>query len=341
MQVFRSPARHVHFYDRDFSRVMSRLLRSRALSRSLNTFSTLVGISILVFLVLRVIPGDSITSTFGTETSALSPEKIQSLKSYYGIDKPLIAQYVSWVQNFLSGNFGVSYSTGVSVADLTKSALPVTIELAFIGTVFGVLIGTLLGMYSASKPGSFRDFFGQTLGLLALAIPGFVLSTSIVTVMANTFHYFPNGFEYSSPIQDLWMNVQQMIFPGLVLSIAVAAPIMRTVRSALLETVEKDFVRTARGKGLRPRDIRVKHVLRNSLIPIVTMTGIQFGYLLGGTVIVERIFALPGMGQQIVDAILERDYATVQSSVMVVAVMFVAINTMTDLIYRKIDPRIE
>ena len=125
----------------------------------------------------------------------------------------------------------------------------------------------------------------------------------MVTVMANRFHYFPNGFEYQTPFENLWLNFQQMLFPGLVLGIAVAAPVMRTTRSALLETVDKDFVRTALGKGVKARTVQLKHVLRNSLIPIVTMTGIQFGYLLGGAVIVEKIFSLPGMGRQILDAI--------------------------------------
>jgi peptide/nickel transport system permease protein len=203
------------------------------------------------------------------------------------------------------------------------------------------MMGVAVGMFSARKPGSARDFAGQFFGLLALAIPGFVLSTTIVTVMANRFQYFPNGYEYMTPVEDLSMNLQQMLFPSLVLGIAVAAPVMRTTRSALLETVDKDFVRTAYGKGVKPRIVRLRHVLRNSLIPIVTMTGIQFGYLLGGAVIVEKIFALPGMGRQILDAINKREYATVQSSIMVFAILFVTINIVTDWVYRKVDPRIK
>jgi peptide/nickel transport system permease protein len=196
-------------------------------------------------------------------------------------------------------------------------------------------------MFSARKPGSLRDFLGQFFGLLALAVPGFVLSTTIVTVMANKFRYFPNGYEYMTPFEDLSMNLQQMLFPSLVLGIAVAAPVMRTTRSALLETVDKDFIRTAYGKGVRPKIVRLRHILRNSLIPIVTMTGIQFGYLLGGAVIVEKIFAMPGMGRQILDAINKREYATVQSSIMVFAILFVTINLVTDWVYRKVDPRIK
>ena len=311
------------------------------MSRALSVLTTLFGISLFVFFVLRVIPGDTITSSLGIETGALTPEQIDVLRAYYGIDQPLVGQYISWMTSFLSGDLGFSYSTGAAVSELTKSALLVTIELALIGTVLGVIMGISIGMFSARKPGSIRDFAGQLFGLLALAIPGFVLSTTIVTVMANRFQYFPNGYEYMSPTEDLWMNLQQMLFPGLVLGIAVAAPVMRTTRSALLETVDKDFIRTAIGKGLKPRVVRLRHVLRNSLIPIVTMTGIQFGYLLGGAVIVEKIFALPGMGRQILDAINKREYATVQSSIMVFAILFVTINLITDLVYRRVDPRIK
>lgn len=311
------------------------------LKRLASVLTTLFGISVFVFIVLRVIPGDTITSSLGIETGVLTPEQIQTLREYYGIDQPLIGQYLSWMSSFLSGDLGFSYSTGAPVWDLTKSALAVTMQLALFGTVLGVLIGISIGMFSARKPGSARDFLGQFFGLLALAIPGFVLSTTIVTVMANKFQYFPNGYEYMTPFEDLSMNLQQMLFPSLVLGIAVAAPVMRTTRSALLETVDKDFIRTAYGKGVKPRVVRMRHVLRNSLIPIVTMTGIQFGYLLGGAVIVEKIFALPGMGRQILDAINKREYATVQSSIMVFAILFVTINLITDWVYRKVDPRIK
>lgn len=320
---------------------LQRLFFSPVFVRLSSIATTLFGISIFVFIVLRVIPGNTITGSFGIETGVLTPQQIVELRHYYGIDKSLLAQYLSWMGSFLTGHLGYSFSTGVSILQLTESALPVTIELALIGTILGVIMGIAVGMFSASKPGSFRDFGGQLFGLLALAIPGFVLSAAIVTVMANVFHYFPNGLEYMTPWENPWVNFQQMMFPGLVLGIAVAAPVMRTTRSALLETVDKDFVRTAHGKGVAPGKVQLRHVLRNSLIPIVTMTGIQFGYLLGGAVIVEKIFALPGMGRQVLEAITKREYATVQSSVMIFAIMFVTINVLTDLVYRRIDPRIK
>ncbi len=324
-----------------FGRRTSRILLSPLVLRISSILTTLIGISIFVFLVLRVIPGDSIVGAFGIDTGVLTPNQIAELKIYYGIDKSLPMQYLSWMQSFLSGNMGFSYSTGISVASLTAKSLPVTIELALIGTILGVVMGIAIGTFSARKPGSARDFAGQLFGLMALAVPGFVLSTAIVTILANKFHYFPNGYEFLRLWEDPWMNFQQMMFPGLVLGIAVAAPVMRTTRSALLETVDKDFVRTAIGKGVNPRKVQSRHILRNSLIPIVTMTGIQFGYLLGGAVIVENIFSLPGMGRQVLYAINKREYATVQSSVMIFAILFITINVITDLIYRKIDPRIK
>ncbi len=235
---------------------------------------------------------------------------------------------------------GFAFHTGTPVTKLTENSFPVTVELALFATIIGVTLGTLVGLFSASKPGGGRDFFGQIFGLIALAIPSFVLSTMIVAISADRFHYFPNGYEYVTPWHNLWLNLQQMLYPSLVLGIAVAAPVMRTARSSFLETQEKEFVRTAIGKGLKMSRVKFVHLLRNSLNPIVTMTGIQFGYLLGGAVIVEQIFSLPGIGRQVLDGILKREYSTVQSTVMLIALCFVIINLFTDLVYRFIDPRI-
>lgn len=293
-----------------------------------------------MFVVLRLIPGNTISSAFGTDTSALSPQKIEALKVYYGINRPVIIQYFNWIRGFFTGNMGYAFHTGTSVTKLTENSFPVTLELALFSTIIGITLGTLIGLFSASKPGGRRDFIGQIFGLIALAIPSFVLSTTIVAVFADKFHYFPNGYEYATPWKNLSLNLQQMMFPSLVLGIAVAAPVMRTARSSFLETQEKDFVRTAIGKGLKMRRVKFVHLLRNSLNPIVTMTGIQFGYLLGGAVIVEQIFSLPGIGRQVLEGIMKREYSTVQSTVMLIASCFVIINLITDIIYRYIDPRI-
>jgi peptide/nickel transport system permease protein len=297
-------------------------------------------VSLLVFLVLRVIPGNQITASLGTESGLLTPEQVAALRSYYGLDQPLPLQYLSWLANVCTGNLGVALRSGQSVSRMTRSALPVTLELALLATAFGFVAGVVLGMVSASRSNGLRDTATQGVGLLALAIPSFVLASATVTYLAAEFHYFPNALPYATPWEDLGLNLQQMLFPALVLGVGVAAPIMRTTRSAILEISSMDFVRTARGKGVSPRIVAVRHVLRNALIPIVTATGIQFGYLLGGAVIVEEIFALPGIGRQVLNGILQREYAVVESTVLVIAAAFVFVNLLVDLLYRRIDPRV-
>jgi peptide/nickel transport system permease protein len=319
---------------------LPRLLQHRLVGRLAWSVLTLVGVSILVFVVLRVVPGDQIDTAFGTEAGSLTPAQHAALAHYYGIDRSLWSQYFSWIGSVLTGNLGVALNTHQAVTAMTRSALPVTLELALLATVLGTVLGIILGLVAASRPNAVRDTVGQSVGLLALSVPSFVLGTAIVTIVAAKFNYFPNGGEYRAPWQDLGENLQQMLFPALVLGLAVAAPVMRTTRSAMIEITSRDFVRTARGKGLSPGRVLFRHVLGNALIPIVTMVGIQFGYLLGGAVIVEQIFALPGIGRQVYQAIEDREYAVVQSTVLVIATAFVLVNLLTDLLYRRIDPRV-
>jgi peptide/nickel transport system permease protein len=337
---FRSPEPAVAAAPVGVADRLRRGVRHPLVGRLVGAVLTLVGVSILVFVVLRIVPGNQITASFGTESGVLTPSQRHALEHYYGIDRSPLAQYFSWLGSILSGNLGYSLTSGQSVASLTASALPVTVELAVLATIAGSLGGVLVGLVAASRPNSVRDTVSQGIGLFALAVPGFVLATTIVTVFADKLHYFPNGADYETPLEDPWMNLQQMMFPALVLGIAVAAPVMRTTRSAVLEVSSRDFVRTARGKGIAPHRVVLRHVLRNALIPIVTISGIQFGYLLGGAVIVEQIFALPGVGRQVLTAILQREYATVQSTVLVIAAAFVLVNLLTDLLYRWIDPRV-
>lgn len=301
---------------------------------------TLVGVSLLVFFVLRVIPGNQITASLGTESGVLTPEQLASLRSYYGLNQPLPLQYFDWLANVFTGNLGLSLRSGQSVSAMTAASLPVTLELAVLATGFGFVLGVALGMLSASKPNSARDALGQGIGLLALAIPSFVFASALVSYIAAKFAYFPNALPYATPWEDPLLNIQQQMFPALVLGFGVAAPVMRTTRSAIIEVSSLDFVRTARGKGVSPRQVAFRHVLRNAMIPIVTATGIQFGYLLGGAVIVEQIFALPGIGRQVLNGILQREYAVVQSSVLIIAVAFVVVNLLVDVLYRRIDPRV-
>ncbi len=317
------------------------MIPGRRLARTLlEATVTLLGVAVLVFVMLRVVPGDQITASLGIEAGVLTPAQMDALRSYYGIDQPLAAQFVGWLGNFVTGNLGVSQRTGQSVLDMTASSLPVTLELALLATALGVLIGVPLGMISASRANGGRDAAAQFVGLAALSIPSFLLGALLLTFISRVARYNPNAMAFARPMEDLGLNLQQMMLPALVLGFALAAPIMRTSRSALLEVKGQDFVRTARGKGVSPLRIQVRHVLHNALVPIVTMIGIQFGYLLGGAVIVEQIFSVPGIGRQFLIGMQQKEYAVVQSTVLVIALLFLLVNLVTDLLYRVIDPRV-
>lgn len=307
--------------------------------RLLGTALTLAGVAVVVFVVLRAIPGDAITSSMGIESGTLTPAARASLERYYGLDQPLVVQFFGWVGQVLQGNLGASLTSGKPVLELIGSALPVTIELAVLATLIGAPIGVALGVLAGSAPGRFRDGATQGVALFGLALPEFVLGTLMVAVLAEAFGYFPDTGTFVPLTEDPAGNLSQVLYPAIVLSVGLAANVMRTTRSAYVDAASSDFIRTARGKGVAPGRIRTVHILRNASVPIVTLTGIQFGYLLGGTVIIEQIFSLPGLGRLLYTAINDRDYPTVQSTVLVVAVGFVVVNLIVDLLYRLIDPR--
>lgn len=317
------------------------VLTHRATRRVVEAALTLLGVAVLVFIMLRVIPGNQITASLGTEASAaLTPNQLAALRAYYGLDQPPVVQFFGWLGNVLTGNLGISQRTGQSVLDMTLEALPVTMELAILATLLGLLIGIPLAMLSASRPNGARDAAAQVIGLVALSVPGFLLGAALLALVSKYFRYNPSAQGFARLLDDPGLNLQQMLFPALVLGFGLAAPIMRTGRSALLEVQTQDFVRTARGKGVAPVQVQIRHVLRNALVPIVTMTGIQFGYLLGGAVVVEQIFSVPGIGRQVLIGLQQKEYAVVQSTVLVIALSFVLVNLLTDLLYRLIDPRV-
>lgn len=310
-----------------------------AAGRLVGAVLTLFGVAVVVFVVLRVVPGDTITAALGIQSGTLTDAQRAALEHYYGLDQPPVVQFFSWLGQVLQGNLGVSLISGKSAGHLIISALPVTVELAVLATLIGGAAGVLLGMLAASAPGKFRDGTSQTISLLGLAIPEFVLGAVVVAVLAKAFGYFPDTGTYVPLTESVSGNLSQMLYPALVLSVGFAANVMRTTRASYVEQADADFVRTALGKGLTGNRIRFRHVLRNASVPILTITGIQFGYLLGGTVIIEQIFALPGLGRLLFTSITNRDYPVVQSSVLVIAAGFVLVNLVVDLLYRAIDPR--
>ncbi|MFR9726969.1 ABC transporter permease [Streptomyces sp. MS19] len=320
--------------------MLRKLTRNRVTRRIASSLATLLGVAILVFIMLRAIPGDQITAGLGTEAAALTPDQRADLEAYYGIDKPLLTQFFSWIGNLLTGNLGFSSRAQESVLDLTLKSLPVTLELALLAIVIALLIGIPLGMLSASKPDSPRDAAGQVVGLAGLSIPAFLLATTLLSVLASSYGFNPNGKPFAGLFDDPLLNLQQMLLPALVLGFGIAAPIMRTTRTAVLEVRSNDFVRTARAKGVPAKRLQVRHVLGNAMVPIVTMVGLQFGYLLGGAVVVEQVFSVPGIGRQVLLGIQQKEYALVQSTVLVIAVAFVLVNLLTDITYRLIDPRV-
>ncbi|TDD49054.1 ABC transporter permease [Nonomuraea terrae] len=319
---------------------MRSLVRNRVVRRVAGTVGTLFGVAVFVFVMLRAIPGNQITANLGTEAAALTPAQQQALERYYGLDQPLVTQFFSWLGNMFTGNFGYSARAQQSVLDLTLQSLPVTFELAVFSIVLALLIGVPLGMLAASRTNSARDAAGQVVSLAGLSIPAFLLATTLLSVFAASFGFNPNGQGFVSLFEDPLLNLQQMFMPSLVLGFGIAAPILRTTRTAVLEVRSNDFVRTARAKGVPERRLQVRHVLGNALVPIVTMTGLQFGYLLGGAVVVEQIFSVPGIGRQVLLGIQQKEYAVVQSTVLVIALAFVIVNLLTDVLYRIIDPRV-
>lgn len=320
--------------------MLQTLTHNPLLRRIAGAAGTLLGVAIFVFIMLRAIPGDQIIAGLGTEAAALTPAQQAALERYYGLDQPLVIQFFSWLGNLFTGNLGFSSRAQQSVLDLTFRSLPVTFELAIFAIVLALLIGVPLGMLAASRPDSPRDGLAQVVSLAGLSVPAFLLATTLLSVFAASLGFNPNGQGFVAFTDNPLLNLQQMLLPSLVLGFGIAAPIIRTTRTAVLEIRSHDFIRTARAKGVPESRLQARHVLRNALVPIVTMTGLQFGYLLGGAVVVEQIFSIPGIGRQVLLGIQQKEYALVQSTVLVIALTFVIVNLLTDVLYRVIDPRV-
>lgn len=320
--------------------MLQTLTHNPILRRAVGAAGTLLGVAIFVFIMLRAIPGDQIIAGLGTEAAALTPSQQAALERYYGLDQPLFIQFFSWLGNLFTGNLGFSARAQQSVLDLTFRSLPVTFELAILAIVLALLIGVPLGMLAASRPDSPRDGLAQVVSLAGLSVPAFLLATTLLSVFAASLGFNPNGRGFVALTDNPLLNLQQMLLPSLVLGFGIAAPLIRTTRTAVLEIRSNDFIRTARAKGVPESRLQTRHVLRNALVPIVTMTGLQFGYLLGGAVVVEQIFSIPGIGRQVLLGIQQKEYALVQSTVLVIALTFVIVNLLTDVLYRVIDPRV-
>jgi peptide/nickel transport system permease protein len=294
--------------------------------------------SLIVFGLMRVMPGDALTALMA-ESGNVSERELQKLRKDLGLDLPYYEQYLIWLWQMVSLNPGYSIFTSEPIPVALKKAIPVTIELALLAMILGLVIAIPLGVLSATRQDKPSDYVGRLVAISGLSLPDFWLGTLVITFAAIWFSWIP-PLGYASVWESPWTNLQQFLLPAAVLGFRLSAATMRMTRSTLLEVLREDYVRTAWSKGLGERVIIYKHALKNALIPVVTIVGGQLGTLLAGTVIVETIFALPGMGRLTVEAILYRDYPIVQTNVMLVAGTLVMLNLLVDLTYAWLDPRI-
>ncbi len=314
-------------------------MRQYILKRLLVMVPTLLGISIVIFLIMHMIPGDTISALIGTQYQ-LTEAQAESLRAYYGLDKPLPVQYINWLGNALRGNFGYSVRTGNPVIVEILDKFPLTFEITILSILLGTIIGLLIGILAAVYRGSFFDAIIRILSMIGLATPNFWLGTLLIYLLSVHFHIMLNAGNYVSFSQNPSENLKQVISPVVCMAFSFSASVMRTTRASLLEEINKEYTQTARAKGNTEAHAIFGHALRNALIPVITLIGYQIGYLFGGVVIIEQVFALPGLGRLLLNGINQRDYALVQGCIVFIAFNFVIVNLLTDIAYAISDPRI-
>ncbi|KKY51279.1 peptide ABC transporter [Pseudomonas amygdali pv. tabaci str. ATCC 11528] len=306
------------------------------LRRLLSSIPTLILVSLFVFTLQKLLPGDPVLAMAGEERD---PAVMEYLRDKYRLDDPIPLQYLNWVGNVLTGDLGTSLRTEQPVTTLLASKLPVTIELAVLALLIALLIGIPTGIISAVRKGTAVDYGANVVALSGISIPHFWLGILLIMIFAVKLQWLPaSGFVPMG--EDFGQNLKTLILPAFVLGAGLSGILMRHTRSAMLEVLRTDYVRTARAKGLFPRTVILKHALRNALMPIITLTTLLFGELLGGAVLTEQVFSIPGFGKMIVDAVFNRDYAVVQGVVLCVAIGFLILNLLADVLYRLINPRL-
>ena len=303
---------------------------------------TLVGASILLFVLMRLVPGDIaeiLVYQTGSESSAVQKKQIQQIRRELGLERPIVTQYVDWIAAAVRGDFGQSYVQRRPVMDILRERFPRSMELALLTLVLAIAWAIPLGVISAVRQNGPLDYLARLVSLSGLSLPLFFTGALILYGLVRVFHWLP-PLEFVSFTEDPLENLKQLIWPALAQAYYISAPITRLTRSQMLEVVRQDYVRTARAKGLAERAVIYRHALRNSLLPVVTFIGWWGGRLLGGLVIMEIIFVVPGMGTSLVQAVSQRDYPTVQAFIFVMAVVFLLVNLAVDLLYAWLDPRI-
>ena len=311
-------------------------MRRYLLSRFWQSIVTLILATIVVFVGVRALPGDPALALAGEDRD---PESLQAIREQYGLDDSLLVQFWQFVSHAARGDLGQSIRTGESVTTMIANALPVTIELSILAILVASVLGVGAGVVAAVRRGRPAEWAANALALLGLSVPNFWLGLMAILYLSVALGLFPaSGFVpfFTDPID----NLHHLILPALVLGTGLAAVIMRQTRSSMLDALSADYIRTAEAKGLSSRAVIGRHALRNSLIVVITIVGLQLGALISGAVVTERIFALPGFGKLTVDAVFQRDYPVIQAVVLITAAAYILINLFVDLLYSVIDPRI-
>lgn len=296
----------------------------------------LLGVSVLVFAIMQLVPGDPIRLALGTR---FDPDTYEALRARSGLDDPVPVQYLDWIGSALTGDLGVSFRSGETVRALILERLPATLSLAVGAIIVALLIAVPLGTLSALRPRSPVDWFATLTSQAGLSIPDFWMGIMFILIFAGTLGWFPSA-GYTPLFEDPAGWAHHLVLPAITAGVSSGAILTRFVRSSVLETMGQDHVRTARAKGMRARDVLQWHVLRNALVPFVTIGGVQLAYLLSGVVIVEYVFAWPGLGLLAFQAVESRDYPVLQGAVLLFALIFLVINLIVDLTYARLDPRI-
>jgi peptide/nickel transport system permease protein len=304
--------------------------------RLLITIPVLFGMSLLVFSLIHLVPGDPAQVMLGLTAT---PENVATLHKQLRLDDPLWRQYLTWLWNLLHGDLGTDFRSHEPLTQMLLRRLPVTLELTLFATLIAVVIAIPLGVVAAARRRGAADVTGTALSLFGISVPDFWLGVLLILVVSMRLDWLPpSGYR---PLKDgLVSNLRYMTLPALTLAISMSAVLMRTTRAAMVEVLDQDFITFTRAKGLRERLVIYKHALRNASIPIVTVLGLQFGYLLGGAVIVENLFGLPGIGRMTLNAVNTRSYPIVQGGVLVIGLLFMVVNLATDLLYAALNPRI-
>ncbi len=314
-------------------------MRTYILKRLLLIVPTLLGVASLVFVIMRVIPGDVALLVLGGDGGQIDQKQLTAMREHLGLDKSLPAQFGTWLWGVLRFDFGTSLWTGQPVIEELLIRLPLSLELALLATLVSVVIAIPLGMLAAVRQDTWVDYTVRIVSIGGLAIPGFWIGILTILALVIFFSWGP-PLEFTPPWVDPWANLQMMIWPVVTVGYRYSAVTTRMTRSTMLEVLREDYIRTAWAKGLRERAVVIRHALKNAMLPVITLIGTEFAFLIGGLVVTETVFTLNGVGRFVVDAVAHRDYPVVQALVFLIAFGFIVVNLLVDLTYAWFDPRI-